>query len=741
MTIPYAIPWERDIHTRVHVSRPDGFTWEDLLPFTTSIEITSGSVKRFGGKITGIDGVMPQLDLVLRQDLDNRLTPQDQNSSWNQFGGEYSPLLDSMREIMIAAAITAPGISPAQSDWIGLFHGYLGDRIRTEAEGDRIMITCRSLSARLQSTYIENPKEYGSETGTPLEDVIQEVLDDNLGIGEVELYCPQPTGFMVYPYSAENVQYKMVWDVIQALASAHDFYLGDRWDPITQTFRLTLLVPPRDKNGATADFALHYRSDFYREEREIRATDVRNVIIGHYWDAAAGERRRIEVKDDASIQKNGRIAMEVEEDATSSIQTKAEMYALLNAMLSDLKDQQGTTYLGLPFFPQLDLFSGLVIHHPAMSSTDDFMGVESYRHRLDFAGKQFRTEVVGSGRIRGGQQRWLKSETRPGSPGQPGKPITSNVPPANVAWGHCTFITDVSLAWEPVAGAAAYEIRTDENWGYSDGIIYRGNGLSHRFASTKRNYTLYIKAISAAGLYSEQGTELNLSLPVPQSPQLPHIVPYFTALQIYPALLQHPAILGYYVYLTPEGESEADKRLVRAGEHLTYPALSGAQFTVQVSAFDVLGEGDKSAPMQAATTYIDENDIPDELIKARHLESLAVTTKLLQAEIAYLDEANVWKLRADKITVGGGHPGLVSTKPANSHLWHFDNSLQSTQGLSPATGSATLMEAGQFGRGVLVGSALTYQTGAGPESTVAVYKDTATWQDYANQTWTELDAL
>ncbi|HPZ15009.1 MAG TPA: LamG domain-containing protein, partial [Bacillota bacterium] len=60
-------------------------------------------------------------------------------------------------------------------------------------------------------------------------------------------------------------------------------------------------------------------------------------------------------------------------------------------------------------------------------------------------------------------------------------------------------------------------------------------------------------------------------------------------------------------------------------------------------------------------------------------------------------------LRADKITVGGGAPGLVTAKPQNAHLWHFDNSLQSTQGLAPVSGSATLVpDGGKFGGAVAV---------------------------------------
>jgi len=115
---------------------------------------------------------------------------------------------------------------------------------------------------------------------------------------------------------------------------------------------------------------------------------------------------------------------------------------------------------------------------------------------------------------------------------------------------------------------------------------------------------------------------------------------------------------------------------------------------------------------------------------------------LMQAELGVFDEIHGLRIRADKITVGGGAPGLVTAKPSNSHLWHFDNSLQNTQGLKPSQGSATLVpDGGKFGGGVVVQSSLRYDTDVGSEYTVVVCKETATWQDYANMTWTELDAM
>src|SRR5690606_7710774 len=65
--------------------------------------------------------------------------------------------------------------------WATLFRGLLGDAIRTS--GPVVECDARDLAKRLQDTYILTPREYGSEAGTPAEDVIQQIIDDNLGAG------------------------------------------------------------------------------------------------------------------------------------------------------------------------------------------------------------------------------------------------------------------------------------------------------------------------------------------------------------------------------------------------------------------------------------------------------------------------------------------------------------------------------------------------------------------------------
>src|SRR5690606_13092586 len=103
----------------------------------------------------------------------------------------------------------------------------------------------------------------------------------------------------------------------------------------------------------------------------------------------------------------------------SLIDTPEEAERLANAALADLKDLTATTQIQTPLLPTLDVFSGIVVTDPRLSSTDDFFGVESVRHVLDFEARQFRTEAVAAGRVIGGHHRWLRMQTRPGKKDMP----------------------------------------------------------------------------------------------------------------------------------------------------------------------------------------------------------------------------------------------------------------------------------------------------------------------------------
>src|SRR5690606_5255048 len=318
---------ERQIHANLQIGRPDGVTWTDVSDYLVSATVELGDISGVGTGQSGVDGVVRRASFVLRNDRagipGNSFSPRDRQSAWNQFDvdgdgtPEYAPLLWPNREVVLRVAVTDPGVEPQASDWVTLFHGLLGDAIRTS--GSTVTCDARDLAKRLQDTYILTPREYGSEAGTPAEDVIQQIIDDNLGPGEVTLYFPSGTasnprpiaespGFMVTPYV---VEYMSVWDAIQQVVTQFGWFLGYRWHPNTGRMQLILMEPPRNKDATTADFYFSWEDDIYTQDLEITDRDIRNIVTVTFRNSATNDRESVTVQDDTSIATYGPRAMQI----------------------------------------------------------------------------------------------------------------------------------------------------------------------------------------------------------------------------------------------------------------------------------------------------------------------------------------------------------------------------------------------------------------------------------------------
>jgi hypothetical protein len=107
---------------------------------------------------------------------------------------------------------------------------------------------------------------------------------------------------------------------------------------------------------------------------------------------------------------------------------------------------------------------------------------------------------------------------------------------------------------------------------------------------------------------------------------------------------------------------------------------------------------------QTNKVYVLGDLIAEGLLRATEVQAEVAKALLMQAELGVFDEIHGLRIRADKITVGGGAPGLVIAKPSNSHLWHFDTSLESTDGIKPLEGAVATLRPneGRFGGAVAV---------------------------------------
>lgn len=326
----------------------------------------------------------------------------------------------------------------------------MGDSIAAQSDNGRITILCRDQSKLLQDIYLEGtwdaekgqfvPKQYGSPEGVPAETVCQQMLDDYLGPGVITLYCPISPGFMVTDFAPGEMS---LWDALQSIATQIGWYLGFKWWPDINDFRMTLMPVPWYKTAAQYDYMFDL-DDIRVQELDITDRDVRNVVQVAFSDRDnGGKRTMIAAQDEDSIAEYGRKAMQISEAETSLIDTVAEAQALANAALWDLKDLSATSRITMPLMPLLDVFSGIVVTNPRLSSTQDFYCVETVEHVLDWSDKnRFRgsTEVVCSGRVIGAHGKWLRMQTRPGAspPVQTGQIAPGAVDSERIAHGAVT---------------------------------------------------------------------------------------------------------------------------------------------------------------------------------------------------------------------------------------------------------------------------------------------------------------
>jgi hypothetical protein len=118
--------------------------------------------------------------------------------------------------------------------------------------------------------------------------------------------------------------------------------------------------------------------------------------------------------------------------------------------------------------------------------------------------------------------------------------------------------------------------------------------------------------------------------------------------------------------------------------------------------------------------------IADGSILANHIEADAIKTLLVNAGVAFIDHANILRVKAESIVVGQGYTsGIVATKPPG-HLWHFDRHLSSTDGVAPtqATGTSIVPEQG------IAGGALEVASGGAVRYDLPAAMDTWTWAGF-----------
>lgn len=250
--------------------------------------------------------------------------------------------------------------------------------------------------------------------GRPVEQVMQNLLDDNRSAGDasVTLYVPASPGWAIKEFLQSRDRNLAA---LRTLAQQIGWDVRMKWREATSQFELTLFEPERSKLTVDATFQPSEYEDPTRLETTIEA--IRNSWQLVYSDASdtwpdgSPKRKVATATDAASIAKYGELWAEIAEASGSNIDSPTEAGKMVAAALSDCAEPTADFVVSLTQpFPWVELGDRYAFAPDGrrFDSTQTF-AVTRWSHRYD-RGK-FRTELSMRGKPALGAWQWIAVTT------------------------------------------------------------------------------------------------------------------------------------------------------------------------------------------------------------------------------------------------------------------------------------------------------------------------------------------
>lgn len=394
------------IHTRAFLADADdvmrplhnlaGINWIDRAEWSDGVDqaVISGTIT-LRREARDSNGVVQSLSPLMSGSDLNR----DSESN-------FAPQVSSFRRFEIHTATVAAGVVPGDEDFQCEFLALVDDP-EFGGTAPKMEVSFRDIGARLLDAQIEKARIYSTDEGTPVEDVMQQILDDN-GFSDVVLHTPVSPGWMIGQYRQETGS---VLEALRALALQIGWDCRYRWIETTagEEFVLTFYEPRRDTTTADTEFG----PDEYLAVRSLKlgGAGVRNAGVLEYVDRATGQLKTAVYEHAGSIALYGRRFMRISEDASSNIDSHEEALAMITSAIEDLHiplANQSIETLFCPFVVTGDVYDFLPngIHYDETHR----WGVVGWRHVLE--GGSGRTTILTRGQPAGAYQRWIEAAGR-----------------------------------------------------------------------------------------------------------------------------------------------------------------------------------------------------------------------------------------------------------------------------------------------------------------------------------------
>lgn len=360
---------------------------------------------------------------ICRDTSDDTAAPTMGASSINRTAlGDYAPLFEKGRAILMKTATVAQGAEPTEGDKKPMFEGRIS---AIHWHASPMTIDIADIGAWLVDATIQVAKQYvlpttGPGDGPLLGIVIRTILDDIVPpAGSITIYEPVTAAFQPVPSQPQGPG--SLLPVIRGFAQEIGWELRYRYDA-SDVFRLTLYEP--DRENTTPDWI--FGPGEYRNVTNLETSinNIRNYIKGWYTDST-GSLKYVISKDDVSIAKYGgpNGVPRFMQITSTTIRTETDMQALCDAVRSDLSEAAADQEIELPYCWPIQI--GDVCKFLANGThydTDQTLAVVGYTH--SFAKGEGSTTIRARGKVAGAYRIWL---TRGGVGGAaPG----AEVPPA-----------------------------------------------------------------------------------------------------------------------------------------------------------------------------------------------------------------------------------------------------------------------------------------------------------------------
>jgi len=394
----------------VEFTERDGEKWVEYIEINSDID---SPVKDFNIEITR-NKDRTSLSTLMKDSIYN-------NEDGGIVDSEFKPAINLVRKFKIETAIAEIGESIDESYWKTFEEGYI-DVINLE--NNPIILRCRGKGAYLEDKHIEEERAYGSESGVPVETVMNNILQDN-DRGDVDLKVPESPGWAITEYRQRK---ESVLSALNELAQQIGWEVRYKYYNPTDSIELVFYEPDRDPESIDWIFTPGDYIDV--NDLTLDISEIRNKVRVVYSDfekededGNPGKRVSIEDEDLDSINEYGVRFMEISEASNSQINTEPEAQRLLDSALHDLKDPKATQEIEtVLFFPvQLHDFYEFEPNGVHYDREQNF-GVVGYRHQINLKDHESRTYINTTGRPNmsetgrpiGQHIQWHRREARPG---------------------------------------------------------------------------------------------------------------------------------------------------------------------------------------------------------------------------------------------------------------------------------------------------------------------------------------